>query len=268
MKRIKIYIILIISVLLITGCFRYEEPEPEPEGKIIVLMYHRISAGEALNLYERSVNSFLQDLEYLRNNKINIIDFNDLLAIKESGKMPAGNSAILTFDDGDNSWFNIVQPILKQYRAKATFFLWVYMIGKNSFINWQDVELMSNYTFDGGVKPFTFGSHSYSHPFLYGSKEKFSDPDEYDGFLDYEFRESKRIIEEHVPGNVEIFALPYGDGAGDENIIAAAKRNGYKFIRTSVHATINTSDSDLFLIPAIPMLDNTESSEIGFHLGL
>ena len=121
MKIIKIHIILIISVLLIAGCFRYEEPEPEPEGKIIVLMYHRISAGEALNLYERSVNSFLQDLEYLRN-KINIIDFNDLLAIKESGKMPAGNSAILTFDDGDNSWFNIVQPILKQYRAKATFF--------------------------------------------------------------------------------------------------------------------------------------------------
>lgn len=268
MKIIKTHIILIISVLSITGCFRYEELEPEPEGKIIILMYHRISAGEALNLYERSASNFQQDLEYLKKNKINIIDFNDLLAIKESGKMPAGNSAILTFDDGDNSWFNIVQPILKQYRVKATFFLWVHMIGKDSFLSWQDVELMSNYTLDGGVKPFTFGSHSYSHPFLYGSRENYSDPDEYKGFLDYEFRESKRIIEEYVPGNVEIFALPFGDGAGDENIIAAAKRHGYKFIRTSVHGTINTSDSDLFLIPALPILDNTESNEIGIYLGL
>jgi len=268
MHTSKLYIVFIISILSLTTCYRYEEPEPEPEGKIIVLMYHRITSGEAGNLYERSIQDLNKDFEYLKKNKINVISFYDLAEIKDSGKMPSGNSAIITFDDGDHSWFSNVQQLLKEHRYKATFFLWVYMIGRNSFLEWQDVEMMSHYTLEGGIRPFTFGSHSFSHPYLYSARNGYSDSEKYNAFLDYEFRESKRIIEEHVPGSVDIFALPFGDGAGDDIIITAAKRNGYKLIRTSNQRTINNADLDLFLIPAIPMLDNTESNTIGYYLGL
>lgn len=266
MKRI--YITLIISTLIFFGCYRYNEPEPEDEGKIIVLMYHRITSGEASNLYERSIENLKKDFEYLRKHNINVISFNDLPYIKESGKMPAGNSAIITFDDGDYSWFNLVQPLLKDYRYKATFFLWVYMIGRNSFMEWDDVEIMSYYTLEGGVHPFTFGSHSFSHSYLNADRSKFQDLNEYNSFLDYEFRESKRIIEEHIQGKVEVFSLPFGDGAGDEDIISAAERNGYKYIRTSNQSTINEPDHDFFQIPAIPILDNTTSDAIGYYLGI
>ena len=262
------YLTLIISILLFSGCYRYDEPEPADEGKIIVLMYHRITSGEATNLYERSIENLKKDFEYFKKHNINVISFNDLAEIKVSGKMPAGNSAILTFDDGDNSWFSLVQPLLKEYRYKATFFLWVYMIGRNSFIGWDDVEQMSYYTLEGGVHPFIFGSHSFSHAYLNADRSKFQDLNEYNRFLDYEFGESKRIIEEHIPGKVEVFALPFGDGAGDENIISAAERNGYKFIRTSSQSAIDIPDQDFFQIPAIPVLDNTQSDAIGNYLGI
>lgn len=264
----NIHTILILSTLILTGCYRYDEPEPGNEGKIIVLMYHRITSQEAANLYERSIENLKNDFEYLRKHNINVISFNDLTVIKESGKMPAGNSAIITFDDGDYSWFSLVQPLLKEYRYKATFFLWVHMIGRNSFMEWEDVEMMSYYTLEGGVHPFNFGSHSFSHAYLYTDRSKFQDFNEYNRFLDYEFGESKRIIEQHIPGKVEVFALPFGDGAGDENIISAAERNGYKFIRTSIQSTINVPDQDLFQIPAIPMLDNTPSDAIWYYLGI
>jgi len=260
------HILFIFSVLLIAGCNRNDDPPITKEGKIIVLMYHRIVQGGTSNLYERSVDDFEKDIDYLEKNNINVISFNDLVSISESGKMPDSNSAIISFDDGDKSWFTIAQPLLKEHKMKATFFLWVYMIGHDSFLSWKEVELMSYYTLADGIKPFTFGSHSYSHQFLFDRKAGFSDMNEYNRFLDYELGESKRIIEEHTPGEVNILALPFGNGAGDSDIIAAAEKNGYNFIRTSINGAISDPAFDFYELPALPMLNTTESTEIGYYL--
>ena len=125
---------------------------------------------------------------------------------------------------------------------------------------------MGNITYPGGLKPFIFGSHSYSHQFLLERKSSFSTLAEYNSFLDYELGKSKSLIEDNTPGEVTILALPYGDGAGDADIIAAAQRNGFKYIRTSRHGAIEDTSVDLFNIPSLPMLDETDQSEIGYYL--
>ena len=91
-------------------------------------MYHRVVNGEATNLYERSIDKLEADLKYLNENKIKVLAFSDLETISASGSMPEGNSAIITFDDGDSSWYTLVRPLLLSYNMKATFFLWVYMM--------------------------------------------------------------------------------------------------------------------------------------------
>lgn len=263
----KIFFTLFTVFLLLSGCSKIKEP-PYPENPgIVVLMYHKLSAGEADNLYERSRANFENDLKYLVNNNISCIDFSDLEKIKQSGKMPAGHSVIITFDDGDNSWYDIAVPLLKKYGMKATFFLWVEKMDSNSFLTWQQVQYISNITYPGGVKPFVFGSHSYSHQFLLGVRSNFATPSEYNLFLNWELLRSKEVIEEHSAGEVKILALPYGDGAGDSGIITAAEQNGYDFIRTSRNDAIdNIQELDLFNIPSLPMLDNTEADEIGYYL--
>ena len=125
---------------------------------------------------------------------------------------------------------------------------------------------MSHYTLPGGNRPFTFGSHSYSHPYLYGRKAGFANDSEYNLFLDYELGESKKLIEIHTSQAVTILALPFGDGAGDPDIIAAADRNGYKFIRTSIYGAIKNPLIDLYSIPSLPILSDTNSDEIGYYL--
>lgn len=263
----KLICILFAVFLIFSGCSEKENPPYPDNPNIVVLMYHRITDGEASNLYERSKSRFESDLKYLIKNNISVIGFDDLENISQSGKMPPQHSAIITFDDGDRSWYDIVIPILKRYGMKATFFLWVEKIGTNSFLNWQEVQYMSNITYQGGVKPFVFGSHSYSHPFLKSARSSFSTPEEYYAFLEWEFSKSKEFIEEYVPGNVTIFALPYGDGAGDPDIINAAQRNGYKFIRTSRNDAIGSlTGLSLFDIPSLPVLNNTEPEEIGYYL--
>jgi peptidoglycan/xylan/chitin deacetylase (PgdA/CDA1 family) len=229
-------------------------------------MYHRITEGEPSNLYERSVADFESDLMYLNNNNIRVIGFDDLSVVRESGTMPDGHSAIITFDDGDRSGYELVLPVLKKYRMKATFFLWVEKINQNSYFTSSEIELMSTYMLPGGARPFTFGSHSYTHQYLLARKETFGTDAEYNSFLDYELGESKRIIELLTPNDVTGLALPFGDGAGDSEIIAAARRNGYSYIRTSVQSAIKNPDIDLFSIPCVPILDNTIIEEIGYYL--
>ncbi len=256
------------SVILTMGCSRVANPEPPEKGKVIVLMYHRITEGEAGNLYERSVANLEKDLKYLKDNNIKVLSFNALQDIATSGEMPDGNAAIITFDDGDHSWYTLVKPLLLKYKVKATFFLWTSIVGENSFVTWQEVEDMGNFMLPGGEHPFVFGSHTYSHSYLLRSKDGFSDDNEYNAFLDYQMGVSKSEIEKHTPGSTTIMSLPYGDGAGNAEIISAAKRNGYKFIRTSVWGAIQNPDFDVYAIPSLPMLDSTESDLIGYYLGL
>jgi len=263
-RRKPIFFIATALTLIFSGC--KDDPVPPDKGNIIVLMYHKITQREASNLYERSVVDFESDLIYLIDNNIRVISFDDLDGIKESGTMPDGHSAIITFDDGDRSGYDLVLPLLKKYLMKATFFLWVEKIDQITYFAGSEIETMSNYMLPGGTRPFTFGSHSFTHQYLMARKTTFSTDEEYNSFLDYELGESKRVIELLTPYEVKCLSLPFGDGAGDSEIISAAQRNGYSFIRTSILEVIKSPSSDLFEIPSVPILDNTQNEEIGYYL--
>ena len=267
MKKI-LCLLLLPLILIASGCTKKEDPVPGVPGKVIVLMYHRIVEGEASNLYERSLENLEADLKYLNDNNIKVISFAQLGKFSQQGTIDEGKYAVITFDDGDSSWYTLVRQLLTNYKMSATFFLWTYMIGSDSFMTWEEVEDMSHYMVKGGERPFTFGSHSFSHTYLYDNRNRYETLTEYQGFLDYEFGVSKDIIEQHTPGEVEVFSLPYGDGAGDTEIIAAAQRNGYKFIRTSVWSAIDNTNLNMMVIPSLPMLDSTEPELIGYYLGL
>ena len=125
---------------------------------------------------------------------------------------------------------------------------------------------MSNYMLPGGTRPFTFGSHGFTHQYLMARKETFATDEEYNTFLDYELGESKRVIQLLTPDDVNCFSLPFGDGAGDSEIISAVQRNGYSYIRTSIHEAIKDPAINLFEIPAVAILDKTQNDEIGYYL--
>lgn len=264
MKRLLPY--LLIPLLVLSGCNR--EPEPAGPGEVIILMYHRISAGEPENLYERSAADFEDDLVWLKDHNVSVIDFNELEKIVSGEKKLSGDAAIITFDDGDHSWYTLAMPLLKQYRMKATFFLWTSKMGMNSFLAWDEVELISRYLDSNGENPFSFGSHTASHQYLLEKKSVIGAGAAYDAYLDEEFGGSKRLIESHTDGSVVALSLPFGDGAGDPDIIAGAQRNGYRYIRTSERNVTGSSATDLYRLPSLPILNDTPSDLIGDYLGI
>jgi peptidoglycan/xylan/chitin deacetylase (PgdA/CDA1 family) len=265
--RLKVTLILIVSAV-ITGCSGIPEPDPVADPSVLIIMYHRITEGEAANIYERSMDDLEKDFLYLRNNNIRVIDFSELAKVVSGELKLTTHAAILTFDDGDHSWYTVAMPLLKKYRMKATFFLWASKIGMDSFLSWDEVEMMSSYSCEGGVRPFSFGSHTMSHAYLLSMKTALGGGAEYAAYLDEELGGSKQLIENHIYGTVSALALPYGDGAGDADIIAAAQRHGYGFIRTSERGLTGAPSSDLFRLPSLPMLNDTYPSLIGDYLDL
>ncbi len=259
---------LLIFTALLAGCSRHSGPEPVDNPKVIILMYHRISAGEATNLYERSAVDFEGDLEYLHDNNIRVIDFRELEDIVDGETELLSHAALITFDDGDHSWYTIAAPLLKKYRMKGTFFLWASKMGMDSFLTWDEVTLMSNFAYEGGERPFAFGSHTMSHPFLMNMKAALGGGEAFAAYLDEELGGSKILIDKYIYDTVEALALPNGDGAGDTDIIAAAQRHGYRFIRTSERNVTGSASTDLYRLPSLPMLDDTAQEQIGTYLGI
>jgi peptidoglycan/xylan/chitin deacetylase (PgdA/CDA1 family) len=266
MQRATAFLLLIVSLL--AGCERNPGPATVDDPRVIILMYHRITAGDAGNPYERSAAEFEKDLKYLRNNNIRTIDFSELKEIASGRKELLTHAALITFDDGDHSWYAIAAPLLKKYRMKGTFFLWATRIGTDSFLSWDEVEILSNHAYEGGVRPFTFGSHTMYHRYLMTMKAALGGGDAFADYLDEELGGSKIMIDAHIYGTAEALALPYGDGAGDPDIIAAAQRHGYSFIRTSERNVTGTAATDLFRLPSLPMLDDTTAETIGDYLGI
>jgi peptidoglycan/xylan/chitin deacetylase (PgdA/CDA1 family) len=259
---------LLLFTALLEGCSRYSGPEPVDNPRVVILMYHRIVAGEATNLYERSAADFAGDLKYLHDNNIQVIDFSELEEIVLGETELLNHAAVITFDDGDHSWYTIAAPLLKTYRMKGTFFLWATKIGMDSFLTWDEVTLMSSFAYEGGERPFSFGSHTMSHQFLMTMKATLGGGEAFDAYLDEELGGSKILIDRYIYDSVEALALPYGDGAGDTDITAAAQRHGYRYIRTSERNVTGTASTDLYRLPSLPILDDTAQEQIGTYLGI
>lgn len=108
----------------------------------------------------------------------------------------------ITFDDGYDSDYNIVRPILEDYGFKGTFFPIVDRIGtSSSFMDENQIKEMS----DMGHE---IGSHTYSHPRLV----EISDEE-----IKYELRESKIALQNIIGKPVETLCYPFG--ATDARVI-------------------------------------------------
>ena len=101
--------------------------------KIPILSYHSISDDNCpLSL---KINEFEKQLIYLRNNKYESINFDEINPNKEK-------QIIITFDDGYKDLILNSLPLLKKYNFKAICFIVSDLIGKTN--KWdEDVDKVS-----------------------------------------------------------------------------------------------------------------------------
>ena len=171
------------------------------EFAVPVLMYHRIcdlTPDEAKSPLMRDLTvspaNFEHQVAYLQQKGFTCLLASDVeAALRERRPLPERSVAI-TLDDGYRDNFDCAFPILKRYGVPATIFLVTSTVDTAGHLTWSNVAEMRPH-------PVGYGSHTVTHADLTSlSLDR----------LDYELRESKRVLESRLIERISAIAYPSG----------------------------------------------------------
>ena len=210
MKKIKIIaLIFLIFILFSFNCqatviSRFAGRNQNTDRKIVVLMYHRITENiNETGTYAITPKELEKDILNLKNNGFVFSFANEVdKVIKEN---PKSNVAVLTFDDGYESDYEYVLPLLEKHKAKATFFVFASMLDKPYYMNkTQLIKLSkSNYA--------CIGNHSFDihNKTANEIKTLFSNKSNVYKIAD-DFNKNKNILEKIINKPVTVLSYPNG----------------------------------------------------------
>lgn len=207
-----------------------------------VLAYHHIADTWPQNSYYVSPKIFEKQMQWLKDNNYTVISFEQLYgAMRQNNTLPE-KPVVITFDDGNRDQYTNAFPILKKFGYTATFFIKINNVG-TSGMKWSQIKELSS----AGM---TIGSHTVNHDNLALMSQK---------TLDYELKESKRILEKNL--NVPIKFLCYPGGMTSEKVVTATKNAGYLAAATTKHKVYQEikNENSVYLIPRIHIDDEMPS---------
>ena len=178
--------------------------------KTAVLMYHMVSeVPEYINTYCITPTALESDLIYFKNNGYIFATVGELDYVRRMN--PDKNIAVLTFDDGYESDYKYVLPLLNKYDARATFFVFASMTGKPFYMTETQLKELAQ---SGRAE---IGNHSYEiheKPLLEIQK-LYSDFSKMQSIIN-DF-DKNRITLEKITG-VSVTSLSYPNGIYNQTI--------------------------------------------------
>lgn len=163
MTKIKYFLLFLVFliIVLISSYTLYNKAKTTAvynaeDGKALpIIMYHQITTtGSKLNKYAITPEQFESDIKYLKEAGFETITITDLLShVYDNTPIPE-KPIILTFDDGYESFYEYIYPLLKEYKMKAV----VSIVGSftdqfsenedhnlnYSYLTWKQINEMQN----------------------------------------------------------------------------------------------------------------------------
>ncbi|MBB5373061.1 polysaccharide deacetylase family protein [Acidocella aromatica] len=209
------------------------------EPSVLILVYHRFDPVKS-GLTTVTTSAFEQQLDWLAAHHCKIVPLQNLVQWHD---IPA-HAVAITVDDGHESVFTQLYPILQQRHIHVTLFIYPSAISNASYaLTWAQLDEMVK----SGLVDVQ--SHTYWHPDFRKERATRS-PADYSAFVNMQLTRSKSLLEQKLGISVTMLAWPYG--IYDPGLEAAAKRAGYQwgfaFAGGQAHP-----ESDALAIPRIPV---------------
>jgi peptidoglycan/xylan/chitin deacetylase (PgdA/CDA1 family) len=201
-------------------------------AQVLVFGWHRFVEKVRRPDTEITPQDFEKQMQELKDKGITVIGMQDFLAWKRGEKNIPPRCAVLTFDDGWKSQYEVAWPILKKFGYTVTFFIYTEGVrgghfGGGEAMTWEMLGEMR----DAGAD---IQAHSATHQDLRKPYDKVQkkrlNPEEYDQFLQNEIVGSKQLLEQRLGIKVNCFAVPYG--FYNEKIKEVCKAAGYDAVFT------------------------------------
>ena len=195
--------------------------EKDVTQSFAIVMYHHISADKnRLGNYVISPEQLENDFRYLTERGYQTITVRDLYAIANRQKTLPEKAIMITFDDGQESFYRYAYPLLQKYHFTAVLSL----IGRYteqfsavddhninySHVTWSEVKEMA----DSAI--VEFGNHSYNMHSNDGvgrigvTKMKGESSEAYAKALNEDIAEFNRLFEKNVGFIPSIYTYPFG----------------------------------------------------------
>ena len=233
-KYLKYVLGVLAVLLLVLFCgIQYLLAQPEPEG-FPILEYHMVQQDtpEDSYAYNVPVEDFQQQLDYLQQEGYTTISIRDFLRAKKGLFQLPEKPIILTFDDGYESNYTELLPILEERGLKATIFMVTNSIGKDNYLTWQQLK-------DLEKRGIEIGSHTANHlPLTEMSLDEARD----------EVKLSKLLMEWN--GMKTLYTLSYPNGKYTTDLEQMLKEEEYLAAVTG-DAGLNTFDTDPYQLQRI-----------------
>ena len=188
------------------------KPAVDQNAQVIIFGYHRFEKQVRRPDTEMTPEMFEAQMKELKDKNIPVIGMQDFLAWKRGEKTIPPKAAIITFDDGWKSQYEVGWPILKKYGYPVTLFIYTEGIkgmrfGGGAAMSWEMLAEMR----DAGAD---IQAHSATHqdlrkPFDKVQKKRLN-PEEYQQWLAGEVIGSKQMLESKLGILVNCFAVPFG----------------------------------------------------------
>lgn len=225
MLPIIFFLLFIFFLFIALNSFAAIIPQNLEEITIPVLTYHKFCIGDIPDAYTIQIDHFKQQMNYLKENKYDVISVSQLIHASNTGNLPR-KPVVITIDDGFKSVYTLAYPILKEFNFPASLYLYTDFLAKGpNQLSWQEIHEMQN----NGIE---IGSHSLSHCNLLKIKEN-ETYSEYLQRIKLEILHSKEILEKNTGSSITSFAYPYG--VYSEEIQMLAKEAGYQALLNVNH---------------------------------
>jgi peptidoglycan/xylan/chitin deacetylase (PgdA/CDA1 family) len=222
------------------------KPAIDQNAQVVIFGYHRFVNNVRRPDTEITPAAFEAQMQELKNKNISVIPMQDFLAWRRGEKAIPSKSAIITFDDGWKSQYDLAWPILKKFEYPLTLFIYTEGIRPGRFsggesMSWEHLAEMR----DAGVD---IQGHTVTHsdlrkPYDKVAKKKLS-PEEYEAWLQNEVAGSKQTIEQKLGVKVNCLAVPYG--FHNDHVRDVTIKAGYEALFTvygqpiSMHTPLNS----------------------------
>lgn len=185
---------------------------------LVVLQYHHVS-DKTPAATSISPKVFEEHLDYLAENKFNVISIEELPDLLESGNALPDRSVIITFDDGYESIYTTAYPLLKKRKWPFTVFINTKPHDEKNpqYIQWDELREMAKHK-------ATIANHSDSHPHLI-RKELGLSVKEWREWRIAQIEFAQKRIKKEIGKAPPFFAYPFGEY--DAELERELKKRGY-----------------------------------------
>ncbi|PYJ42700.1 MAG: hypothetical protein DME80_10870 [Verrucomicrobia bacterium] len=211
---------------------KIKKPVVDQTAQTIIFCYHRLVDKVRYPGTEITPAAFEAQMKQLKDRGITVISMQDLLAWKRGEKNIPPRCAVVSFDDGWKSQYEVAWPIMKKFGYPFTMFIYTEgvaggSLGGGQAITWEQLTDMR----DNGVD---IEAHTATHQDLRDAgvkrtRTRLTGP-QYEQWVRNEVVGSKELLEQRLGIKVNCFAVPFG--SYNEHVKELARNAGYEAMFT------------------------------------